>query len=47
MGGSEGKREDDTVGDDEFGDMESPDGTWEGQTVSPTVVCALDAGVAL
>jgi hypothetical protein len=34
---------DDTVGDDEFGFMENPDGTWEGQTVSAAVVCALDA----
>ena len=36
---------DDTVGDDEFGVMENPDGTWEGQTVSPTVVCVLDASL--
>ena len=35
----------DTSGDDEFGAMESPDGAWEGQAVSPPVVCALDASL--
>ena len=29
----------DTVGDDEFGDIKRPDGTWDQKTVSPSVVC--------
>ncbi len=42
MGGREGMCRADTVGNDEFGTMESPDGAWEGQAVSPTVVRELD-----
>ena len=34
-----------TVGDDEFGTMEIPDGTWEGQSMSPHVVLTLDASL--
>ena len=45
MGGREGMRGADTAGDDEFGAMESPDGAWEGQAVSPPVVRALDASL--
>ncbi len=45
VGGCEGMCGTDTAGDDEFGVMESPDGAWEGQAVSPTVVCALDASL--
>ena len=45
MGGCEGMFGVDTVGDDEFGVMESLDRSWERQTVSPPVVCTLDASL--
>ncbi len=45
VGGREGMRGADTAGDEEFGDMESPDGAWEGQAVSPAVVRELDASL--
>ena len=35
----------DMAGDEEFGDMESPHGAWEGQAVSPAVVRELDASL--
>ena len=45
VGGREGIRGADTARDDEFGAMESPDGAWEGQVMSPPVVRALDASL--
>ena len=34
-----------TVGDDEFGDMETSEGSGEGQELSSPVVCALDVSL--
>jgi hypothetical protein len=34
-----------TAGDDEFGDMETPEGTGEGQALSPAVGRDLDASL--
>ena len=43
--GREVRRGADTAGDEEFGDMESLHGAWEGQAVSPAVVRELDASL--
>ena len=45
VGGNEVMCGTETVGDDEFGTMEIPDGTWEGQSMSPHVVLTLDASL--
>ena len=45
MAQQEGMCGTETAGDDEFGDMETPEGSGEGQTLSPPVGCSLDTSL--